>query len=140
MEFWRNSKCITVSPALTRGQKHPFSETLRSLVLLRILDDGQSVKPMNSNPDMCWLTTGVQRMRCCSTCCTSNYECHNILCKNYDKGKAASVPKHDIMKACKGYRGKTPLILDHRINWMGVMSFIFRPLYPYGKIPLWSLR
>jgi hypothetical protein len=55
MEFWRSSKyiCYTVSPTLARGRKHPFSETLCSLVLLRILDDGQSLKPINSNPDMC---------------------------------------------------------------------------------------
>jgi hypothetical protein len=82
MEFWRNSKCMcyTVSPALTRGRKHPLSETLRSLVLLRIPDDGRSPNPINSNPDMCWLTTGVQRIWCCSRC--YNYECHNMLCKN----------------------------------------------------------
>jgi hypothetical protein len=114
MEFWRNSKCMcyTVSPAFTRGRKHPFSETLCSLVLLRILDDGQSPKLNNSNPDMCWLTTGVQQIGYYSTCC--NYECHNILRKNYDTG--ASVLKHDTMKACKGCRGKTPPILDLCIN------------------------
>jgi hypothetical protein len=53
MEFWRYFLsayvCYTVSLTLTRGRKHPFSETLCALVLLRIPDDGQNPKHMNCN-------------------------------------------------------------------------------------------